>query len=66
MGDMADFINDDGWDSQDGYEPAMVSCRYCKRDGFYWMEFETGWRLATSTGKVHSCKAYAKHHTTHS
>lgn len=59
MGDMADFINDDGWDERDGYEPVAIQCRYCKRDGFYWFETEDGWRLVTATGKVHSCKAYA-------
>ena len=59
MGEMADFINDNEWAIDDPYEPPpTVTCRYCKRDRFHWLETEDGWRLVTATGKVHRCKDY--------
>ena len=62
MGDMADFINDDGWDDRDGdhYQSNFkVICDYCKQHNLHWVRVDSSrWRLATPTGKIHSCKAY--------
>lgn len=37
-----------------------VRCRYCKRRGFHWQQFDGRWRLATDTGKVHVCIAFTR------
>ena len=59
MGEMVDFINNNMF-ADDEYDLALVRCRYCNRDGFYWRETEAGWRLTTPTGKIHICSAYKK------
>ena len=59
MGEMADYMHDNAY--ADGeYDLALVRCRYCNREEFYWRETEDGWRLTTPTGKIHICSAYKK------
>jgi hypothetical protein len=62
MGDMADLYN--YWFDDDDFEPEAppsVTCRYCHRGPFWWLEDDNDdWRLVTATGKVHSCKAYKR------
>ena len=62
MGDMADFINQGGWESgEDDYDKSNFKvCRYCGDYNLHWAKVEGRWRLATSTGKLHMCKAYSK------
>ena len=68
MGDMADLYSDSWWGedeyTRDEYEPTLVSCRYCKCNGFCWRETEVGLRLVTPTGQIHSGEAYAKQRRT--
>ena len=56
MGDMADLINAQDFGA-DEFGP-QIQCRYCKRNGFYWIETERGWRLVTMTGRIHQCSKY--------
>jgi len=72
MGDMADFIIDQGmnaWSYDDDDEFPMDKdgvmlvnnqhrCRYCGCGGLHWANTLHGWRLAASTGKIHSCVQY--------
>ncbi len=58
MGEMADLFSNDYMNEESDHD---VQCKYCKRWGFYWVELSNGsWRLATSTGKLHNCKAYTE------
>jgi hypothetical protein len=56
---MAAFHLDQNMLSEEEAE-RPVTCRYCKRDGFYWEQTPKGWRLTTETGKLHKCGAYRK------
>jgi hypothetical protein len=62
MGDIADMLFEQGLqemiDGELNGPPSPVYCKYCKRDGFHWDLTDTGWRLITITGRIHSCKAY--------
>ncbi len=40
--------------------PLSVTCRYCGRSGYHWVKTDTGRRLATHAGRIHSCKAYLR------
>lgn len=57
---MAAYYFDQGFQAylsgEEEEEP--IRCRYCGRAGYEWMKTERGWRLITTTGKVHKCKAY--------
>jgi len=33
-------------------------CRYCRRSGLHWTETNSGWRLASADGTVHSCSEH--------
>ena len=61
MGDMADWVNDNGFwailTGEDQEEPTPVKCRNCNEDNLHW---ETSpddgkWRLYDSTCKIHKC-----------
>ena len=64
MGDMADWILDQIVDdsienADEDFVVPHVKCRYCRREGFEWRLQSPGvWRLYTTTGKLHTCKAY--------
>lgn len=60
MGDEADAYDYDYALSEleDSEEPVEVQCAYCNRKGLHWQETERGWRLATPSGKLHTCSAY--------
>ena len=71
MGDMADYLIDQGmdaWmngdemdiDSTDGHsiKRESVTCRYCGVKGLHWVETEKGWRLAGANEEIHSCDQY--------
>lgn len=66
MGEMADytlyFMSED--DVLHDYS-GILSCNYCRRDGFHWDQTEEGkWRLFTFTGRLHSCKDYRRRDVT--
>lgn len=65
MGDMADMINECGFDEDDWEnERALhdVKCKYCGKSGFQWInigsDIEPKWRLADQHMKWHFCKKY--------
>ena len=61
MGDGADDAFDQMLNELEDdkyYEPGEIKCGFCGCKGLYWQETERGWRLATSTGKLHECSAY--------
>jgi len=35
-----------------------ITCKYCGKIGLRWAEKDSGWRLSSSSGKLHTCKAY--------
>lgn len=45
-------LNDEDYDYD---SPTVVRCKYCHKDGFYWGSTESGWRLFTAKGNLHSC-----------
>ena len=59
-GDDLDFIIEEfhpnpAW--QAGHRPkGIVTCRRCNTPGLHWKEFNTGWRLFTRYGTLHSCE----------
>lgn len=71
MGDMADYYGELAYDhefdevEEDEEEPANIRkfngrCKFCRKKGFHWHKTDKGWRLATATGKIHSCVAWKK------
>jgi hypothetical protein len=53
------MIIEDWYDSfwpEDEY--VDIVCKFCGKRGFHWIETTNGWRLATMTGRIHSCKKF--------
>jgi hypothetical protein len=57
MGDIADWVTDNG---ELDYLENGVTCRYCKEDGFWWVNVGTKrkpvWRLSDGEN-LHQCPA---------
>jgi hypothetical protein len=57
---MASYYLDDAMMAHEEDDERSVSCRYCGKDGFHWVETKTGWRLFDAEGELHNCAAYGK------
>jgi hypothetical protein len=60
-----DFYNDywlhDQWDDcEDEFircvkdRPATITCKYCRKSGFFWIKTKNTWRLEDASG-IHNC-----------
>lgn len=70
MGEMADWINDQLYDTfidgppeyfqdpEGAGGPDGVGCKYCLAGPLWWMEVTGGWRLVNDKGQIHSCPEY--------
>jgi len=63
MGDMADWVNDNGMieDVLYGYE-GTLKCKYCGKEGLSWYNLgsrgKPNWRLQEEDGTIHECENY--------
>jgi len=60
MGEMADYVLSGplGWEDFQNIDRTR-ECGYCGRAGLHWEKWgDSGWRLFTRDGKVHTCQAY--------
>jgi len=55
MGDMADYINDQGDYDEPYDQDKNARCKYCRKSNFSWEKTMLGWRLFTKIGKLHEC-----------
>lgn len=55
MGDMFDYVKEEGWYDDDLGIPRKVQCKYCGKEGFTWLNTEAGWRLSDWHGNIHKC-----------
>lgn len=58
MGDMADWIIDNGIDELIYDNGGFVSCKYCNEDYLHWENIDGKWRLANEKCVIHKCKPY--------
>ena len=55
MGDIADYYFENQYSGDcDEDEPSPVRCDRCGFVG-YWLQVGDSWRIATDTGRIHSC-----------
>ena len=61
---MYDYVDDDGWSSEEEgciLSQPTITCKFCKEKNLHWVKEESGkFKLYNKKNKLHVCKHYSE------